>query len=696
MKITISRTNRQNRLCVSAISMNQLLERIAADDARQSVRKFRNSEAAISGDTGGYSGAEHWWHAYPAAEFCADSNGNMAFRRMNGVVQITFGRLLSAAAIAEAKSAAAQLPMTLAAIEGADGRSVVVLVRFSGSDGSLPGDEPLAERLYKLAYEQARLMYQPLLKAQTRGEEVSLRANFMMTLDAEPYCNAEAVPMRVMPRPATSQNMHLVEKLDEYEDNEFLYRKAAAETSAEMEKAQVEWGDDAERTYAYISSVSCRLCAMGMSEEEAFVHVRRNNWSAATEQVLRQLVGAAYDGAAENMRRVGVKRDARRGRASILKMMRLLTGRYVFRYNEVMKYTEYRPNNSWVGDFRPVGDAALKGLTIEVELEDINVSIKDVRNFLESTRIPRYNPIEDFLYGCLGKWDGKDHIRALARTVPTDNPHWADWFYTWFLAMVQQWRGTYRPTYGNSSVPLLISSQGYNKSTFCRRLIPDSLSWGYNDTLQLTEKRQVLQSMSQLLLINLDEFNQISAKVQQGFLKNILQLPTVKVRPPYGSHVVEFPRRASFIATSNMADVLVDPTGSRRFLGVELTGPVDVSVRPNYVQLYAQAMEALQNGEKSYFDAGENAVIMQSNIQFQVQSPFLQCFLALYEPSDDPSKGAYMPAATIFKELRDRFGASLKVGTLQRFGRELKCLGGLRSRRVHGGTEYLVVKKEKA
>ena len=97
-----------------------------------------------------------------------------------------------------------------------------------------------------------------------------------------------------------------------------------------------------------------------------------------------------------------------------------------------------------------------------------------------------------------------------------------------------------------------MAQQGYNKSTFCRRLIPPQLQWGYTDNLILSEKRQVLQAMSQCLLINLDEFNQISAKVQQGFLKNLIQLPNVKYKPPYGSHVQEFPRTASFIATSNM------------------------------------------------------------------------------------------------------------------------------------------------
>ena len=56
-------------------------------------------------------------------------------------------------------------------------------------------------------------------------------------------------------------------------------------------------------------------------------------------------------------------------------------------------------------------------------------------------------------------------------------------------------------------MPLLISKQGYNKSTFCRRLIPTELSWGFTDSMILSEKRQVLQAMSQFLLINLDEFN---------------------------------------------------------------------------------------------------------------------------------------------------------------------------------------------
>lgn len=379
---------------------------------------------------------------------------------------------------------------------------------------------------------------------------------------------------------------------------------------------------------------------------------------------------------------------------NIEKMMKYLNEKYNLRYNMVMKYTEYVPKDKeWIG-FQAVEPRVQKSLTLEVQLAGINVSIKDVRNFLESNFIKNYNPIEEFLFTCYDNWDGKDHIRALARTVPTNNPHWEDWFYTWFLAMVEQWHNRTGRQYGNSVAPLLISKQGYNKSTFCRRLIPPQLQWGYTDNLILSEKRQVLQAMSQCLLINLDEFNQISAKVQQGFLKNLIQLPNVKYKPPYGSHVQEFPRTASFIATSNMDDILTDPSGNRRFIGIELTGPIDVSVRPNYQQLFAQAEKAIWNGEKTYFDAEQTALIMENNRRYQQIDPVMQCFCESFTPTEDENEGTFMTAAAIFSELKAKYGASLEAKSLLSFGRCLKNIDGLKRKRTMKGTEYLVIRRK--
>lgn len=379
---------------------------------------------------------------------------------------------------------------------------------------------------------------------------------------------------------------------------------------------------------------------------------------------------------------------------NIEKMMKYLNEKYDLRYNMVMKYTEYVPKDKeWIG-FQAVEPRVQKSLTLEVQLAGINVSIKDVRNFLESNFIKNYNPVEEFLFTCYDNWDGKDYIRALARTVPTNNPHWEDWFYTWFLAMVEQWHNRTGRQYGNSVAPLLISKQGYNKSTFCRRLIPPQLQWGYTDNLILSEKRQVLQAMSQCLLINLDEFNQISAKVQQGFLKNLIQLPNVKYKPPYGSHVQEFPRTASFIATSNMDDILTDPSGNRRFIGIELTGPIDVSVRPNYQQLFAQAEKAIWNGEKTYFDAEQTALIMENNRRYQQVDPIMQCFSESFTPTEDENEGTFMTAAAIFSELKAKYGASLEAKSLLSFGRCLKNIDGLKRKRTMKGTEYLVIRRK--
>ena len=388
-----------------------------------------------------------------------------------------------------------------------------------------------------------------------------------------------------------------------------------------------------------------------------------------------------------------VDKDGKDLSDNIMRMIGFLCKKYDFRYNSVMKFTEYRPKDKDYWGYQPVDARVQKRMTLEVQLANIRVSIKDVRNYLESDLLSTYNPVEDFLFKCAGKWDGKDYIRALARTVPTDNPYWEDWFYTWFLAMVNQWRSYSHRKYGNSVAPLLISKQGYNKSTFCRSLVPPELQWGYNDNLVLSEKRQVLQAMCQALLLNLDEFNQISPQVQQGFLKNIIQLPSVKMKPPYGSHVQEFPRMASFIATSNMEDILSDPSGNRRFLGVELTGPIDVSQLPNYEQLYAQALAALQAGEKTYFDAEQTKLIMASNRKFEVISPVDQYFNLYFDLTDDVKQGEYLTAAEIFQELKSHIGSSVKLSNLISFGRKLSQMPSIHRKRFNDGMRYLVVRK---
>ena len=631
MKVTIVHTNNKKQLLVSTKTMEKLMERFAKDDSKLTITHFRESVPYLSNNYEGYKDMPKWMHIYPAAEFAKDENNNLKMKAFNGILLLKFGNITDVDGAEGIKRSVAILPSTLAAITGADGKTVIVLIKFQGENDSLPTSEADAEHLYRIAYQQIFPVYQAIVKASilvdgpkpsieagsTLSQEPSIHNSFMMTLDAESYFNSKAVAMKI--------------------DS----------------------------------------------------HARSLNLTPNTGNN-QQMIADSGTAEAKNDNK---KEDKNSVRSNIVSMMQLLESRYDFRYNTVMKYVEYLPKDKgWYG-YRPVEPRVQKRMTLEVQLADIRVSIKDVRNFLESDYIKNYNPIEEYLFQCYDKWDGKDHIRALARTVPTANPHWADWFYTWFLGMVDQWRGYSHRQYGNSVAPLLISKQGYNKSTFCRRLLPPELQWGYSDNLILSEKRQVYQAMAQFMVINLDEFNQISPQVQQGFLKNLIQLPTLKYKPPYGSHVMEFPRLASFIATSNMKDILSDPSGNRRFIGVELTGPIDVSVRPNYQQLFAQALSALNNGEKSYFDAQQVKLIMKSNSQFEIIQPIDQYFLLYFELIDNEKEGDYLTAAEIFDYLKKQIGSSLKVNSLMGFGRKLANMSELKHKRFADGMKYLVKKK---
>ena len=376
------------------------------------------------------------------------------------------------------------------------------------------------------------------------------------------------------------------------------------------------------------------------------------------------------------------------------RLLDYLERKYEMRYNTALGCTEIRKANS-SEPFAPADDRVRNTLAIKARLDGIDVWDKDIRRYTESRFVKTFNPVDAFLKRLKGQWDGKDHIGALAGCVPNDNARWGDWFHTWFLAMVAQWMGL-DATHGNSVALLLISRQGYKKSTFCKRLLPKELQWGYNDNLVISEKQNTLRAMSQSLLINIDEFNALSAKTQEGFLKNIMQLANIKLRQPYRQQQVTLPRVASFIATANVSDVFSDPSGCRRFIAVTLTSPIRLPEHIDYEQLYAQAVAELESGMRYWFNAVDTQVIMENNVQYQQHTPVEALFFDSFTIPKDLAKGAYMTASSIFNLLRQRYGSQLSLTSLSHFGRMLANIPNLHSKHSSHGTEYLVAIRDSA
>lgn len=695
MNFSIVRIDKEKSLHLSLKPSEWFFQRVQTDTKAEIIGKLRHHIANF-GDNGEFERRNPVAMVLPSVELAKEENGNLKIAAFNGLVTLHVGGLMTADDVETVKNASKMLPMTFAALKGADGRSVEILVAVA-QKGNVPlADEEMMNHFCADAYEVAFGAYSGVLQKPIDRQVVTARSSFRMTHDEAPYYHPEATPLQIdlSLRNAGSLPSMLEEEHEQrnpdmmlYSDYERMYRRASEEAFDEVTDIVA-----TQRQQSYITELFRRLCEMGVPEEEAFVHARNHHKysDSYNEDEFRAICSAVYSEYRPQRQNVGemVSRETRR-------LIRFLTTRYVFRFNKVMGYTEYRPNNTWIEDWQPCDENAVNSMTIAARLDNLDVRDKDVRRYVHSNMIRQSDPVEDYLLRARDKWDGKtDHIAMLARTVPCDIPQWETWFKKWFLYMVAQW---VLPTqeFGNSIVPLLISPQGDGKSAFCRNILPKELNWGFQENQDVNDKRGTLMAMHNSLLINLDEFNGISQKVQESFLKNIIQLPSVKIKRPYGKHVEEFKRYASFIATTNEMNVLSDPTGNRRFICVRLTAPIDTNVKLNYEALYGQAYTIVtERRMKWWFGPEEVKEIMAHNHEYEIVPPAVQYFKEYYEPADSEEDGEWMSPTAIYESLRKIPGSGLKIKGVSTFGRYLYNMPGLQKDRSSQERIYLVKRKK--
>ena len=145
----------------------------------------------------------------------------------------------------------------------------------------------------------------------------------------------------------------------------------------------------------------------------------------------------------------------------------------------------------------------------------------------------------------------------------------------------------------------------------------------------------------------------------------MVQLPAVKMKRPWGTAIEELPRRASFIATSNMQNVLSDPSGSRRFICVDFNRPIDVATPIDYTQLYAQALSEIESGRRWYFDKLETELLTMSNDRFQRTMAAEDFFKEYFRIGKENGRGEYMTTVAIFQHLRQKARSEEHTSELQ-------------------------------
>ena len=384
-----------------------------------------------------------------------------------------------------------------------------------------------------------------------------------------------------------------------------------------------------------------------------------------------------------------------KSRSLMQEVTAFLTSRYHFRFNVLTEETEVAGVEYGIPDdhlrYAKVDERWMNSLSLEAIEAGIDCWDRDIQRFVRSRRISEYHPFTAY-FERLPEWDGTDRVSALARRV-SDDPVWVNGFHRWMLGLSAQWMQFHPDTNrANSVAPLLVSSrQGLGKSTFCRLLMPDALKAYYTESYDLSSPASAEARLAAYGLINLDEFDKLGAS-KMPLLKNLMQASALNIRKAYKRSASALPRIASFIGTSNREDLLVDRTGSRRFLCVSLEHAIDCTTPIEHEQLYAQLKAELLSGERSWFNKEEEQAIQQHNALFYKHVPeeevFRLCFRFATE-EDHPQKVLTLSATQLFERMKSAHPSAMRGMTAYSLSRILPQLG----ERVHTakGNVYRVV-----
>lgn len=156
--------------------------------------------------------------------------------------------------------------------------------------------------------------------------------------------------------------------------------------------------------------------------------------------------------------------------------------------------------------------------------------------------------------------------------------------------------------------------------------------------------------MSEMGLINLDEFDKYAAS-KMPLLKNLMQMSSLHICKAYQKNYRDLPRVASFIGTSNRYDLLTEPTGSRRYLCVEVIKPIDCE-GIEHAQLFAQLKAELEQGIPYWFTKEQERELQRHNVDFYHACPAEDVFNCCFRIALPEEECLYLSAADGFVFIR--------------------------------------------
>ena len=373
---------------------------------------------------------------------------------------------------------------------------------------------------------------------------------------------------------------------------------------------------------------------------------------------------------------------------------------YEFRRNVLSGKTEFRrvAENDNTALWSVLTSEALNSIVRRTKLEDIvdGSPRTDIEEYIFSDATPVYDPIQDYLR-VLPAWDGKNHVAELFNRIPGLTSEQLSWCSTWLRSTVAHWLGL-DAEHGNECVPVLIGAQGCGKTTFATRLLPPALRTYYLDHINFGNKFDADMALTHNLLVNIDEFANMKGN-QQGKLKQTLSKQKVNGRPIFGRSQEDRRRYASFLATTNDEHPLADPTGSRRYICLQVPKGkfIDNTQSIDYEQLYAQVLYEIREMKTPYWFTNSEVERMQEmNQSFLKDYKLDEMICSCYKVPEENEPSKWYMLDHVFDRLKSQFptledNSSMRI----KVGKTLKCMG-CPSERTNRGMKYQLIEKEAA
>lgn len=330
-------------------------------------------------------------------------------------------------------------------------------------------------------------------------------------------------------------------------------------------------------------------------------------------------------------------------------------------------------------DWRPLTQEVMNSIIRRAKKEEVcekGSPKTELMEFVYSDDVPVHNPIGDYMKH-LPQWDGKNHIAQLFSRLPGITSEQQGFLTTWLLSVVAHWLQM-DTMHGNECVPTLIGAQGCGKTVFLRRLLPLSLRQYFLDHLNLSNKFDKEMALTNNLMVLLDELDCIG-RTQHAALKQTLSKNIVNGRPIYGASQENRPRFASFVATTNIAHPLTDPTGSRRFICIQIPDGqyIDNSGEIDYQQLYAQIVYELTVTKTPYwFSNDEVARIQQLNQNFLEKKDIDEIVEACFRKPKEGETATMMNPKMLLSHIQHQYpSVESSHGNKIRIGHAMTMLG---------------------